>query len=107
MATYHIKHLTRYTYTVPVIDSANQIMLYPVEDNLQEVKNHTLQISHNPQVDVYEDFFGNRAGLFTIITPHKELNIVSEIDVVTLPTASRTCLSLTMQLFVGSNPIHP
>ncbi|HET9278500.1 MAG TPA: transglutaminase family protein, partial [Flavitalea sp.] len=88
MATYHIKHITRYTYTAPVVDSANQILLYPVEDPLQEVENHNLHISYNPQIDVYEDFFGNRAGLFTIITPHKELNIISEIDVVTQPVNS-------------------
>lgn len=85
MATYSIKHITRYTYTAPVIDSANQIMLYPVEDQLQEVESHHLLISYNPEVDVYEDFFGNRAGLFTIISPHNELNIVSEIKVVTHP----------------------
>jgi transglutaminase-like putative cysteine protease len=85
MATYRIKHITRYTYTTPVIDSANQIMLYPVEDKFQEVKNHNLTISGNPAIDVYEDFFGNHAGLFTIVTPHHELNILSEIEVVTHP----------------------
>lgn len=86
MATYRIRHITRYTYTAPVIDSANQILLYPVEDEFQEVQNHVLTISLNPQIDVYEDFFGNRAGLFTIVTPHSELNIMSEIQVTTQPT---------------------
>ena len=90
MATYRIKHITRYTYTAPVIDSANQIMLYPVEDQLQEVENHNLSISFNPQIDVYEDFFGNRAGLFTIVAPHHELNIISEIKVVTHPVSVPT-----------------
>ena len=85
MATYRIRHITRYTYTAPVIDSANQILLYPVEDEFQEVENHNLTISGNPQIDVYDDFFGNRAGLFTIVTPHNELNIVSEIQVTTQP----------------------
>lgn len=85
MATYRIKHITRYTYTAPVIDSANQIMLYPVEDQMQEVENHSLSISYNPKIDVYDDFFGNRAGLFTIITPHHELNILSDIQVTTHP----------------------
>jgi transglutaminase-like putative cysteine protease len=88
MATYRIKHITRYTYTAPVIDSANQIMLYPVEDEFQEVKNHNLIISCNPHIDVYEDFFGNRAGLFTIVIPHHELNILSEIEVTTQPIIS-------------------
>lgn len=85
MATYRIKHITRYTYTVPVIDSANQIMLYPVADQLQEVEYHNLHITYNPQIDVYDDYFGNKAGLFTIIAPHNELNIVSEIKVETYP----------------------
>ncbi|MBC7827260.1 MAG: transglutaminase family protein [Chitinophagaceae bacterium] len=85
MATYRIKHITRYTYNAAVIDSANQIMLYPIEDEFQEVKNHTLVISCNPPIDVYEDFFGNRAGLFTIVIPHHELNIFSEIEVTTHP----------------------
>lgn len=69
----------------PVIDSANQILLHPVEDQFQEVKNHNLIISCNPYIEVYEDFFGNRAGLFTIVIPHNELNILSEIEVVTHP----------------------
>jgi transglutaminase-like putative cysteine protease len=85
MATYRIKHITRYTYTSPVIDSANQIMLYPAEDEMQEVENHQLTISYNPKIDVYDDFFGNRAGLFTIIAPHAELNILSDIQVTTHP----------------------
>jgi transglutaminase-like putative cysteine protease len=85
MATYRIKHITRYTYTAPVIDSANHIRLYPVEDNFQEVRNHELYISYQPPVEVYEDFFGNRAGLFTITVPHDELSIISEIDVITHP----------------------
>jgi transglutaminase-like putative cysteine protease len=85
MASYKIRHITRYTYTAPVIDSANHILLYPVEDDFQEVRNHELDISYNPPVEVYEDFFGNRAGLFTITTPHKELNIVSDIEIITRP----------------------
>jgi len=87
MATYRIKHITRYTYTAPAIDSANQILLYPVEDQFQEVENHNLVISCNPHIDVYDDYFGNRAGLFTIVVPHYELNIVSEIEVITHPVS--------------------
>src|SRR5688572_9714949 len=85
MATYNIKHITRYSYTSPVIDSANQILLYPVEDQLQKVENHHLHISYGPHIEVYEDFFGNRVGVFTIVSPHNELSIVSEIKVITHP----------------------
>lgn len=85
MATYRIQHITRYTYTASVIDSANHILLYPVEDEFQEVMNHELSISYSPNIEVYEDFFGNHAGLFTITLPHKELNIISDIEVITRP----------------------
>ena len=41
MPEYHIKHITRYTYASPVIDSANQVMLFPISDLQQEVNNMT------------------------------------------------------------------
>ncbi|HYJ37755.1 MAG TPA: transglutaminase family protein [Chitinophagaceae bacterium] len=81
MADYHIKHITRYTYTSPVMDSANQILLYPIADERQEVKRHELDISENPSVEVFVDYYGNQVGMFTIIKSHNELSICSEIDV--------------------------
>jgi len=83
MPEYHIKHITRYLYTGPVIDSANQILLYPIHDDLQQVKRHELDISGNPSVETFNDYFGNRVGIFTIIKPHNELRIQSEMDVFT------------------------
>jgi len=64
-----------------VIDSANQILLYPIHDDRQEVKRHDLDISQNPSVEVFNDYYGNQVGMFTIIQSHNELRILSEIDV--------------------------
>ena len=90
MPEYHIKHITRYTYTSPVIDSANQILLYPIHDEQQEVRRHHLDISENPSIEFFNDYFGNQVGIFTIIKAHGELKIESDIDVTTsaieLPT---------------------
>jgi transglutaminase-like putative cysteine protease len=83
MPQYHIKHITRYKYTSPVIDSANQILLYPIHDDLQEVTRHELDISENPSIEIFQDYHGNRVGIFTIIKPHNELRIQSEMDIVT------------------------
>jgi transglutaminase-like putative cysteine protease len=83
MPTYKIKHLTKYSYNSPVIDSANQIMLYPVVDLLQEVNQHELTITKNPAVEVFTDYFGNTVGLFSLVTPHVELSIKSVIEVTT------------------------
>jgi transglutaminase-like putative cysteine protease len=81
MAEYHIKHITRYTYPATVIDCSNQLMLYPVNDSLQIVKSHELKISGDPPVELFTDFFENKVGVFSLIKPHNELIIQSEIVV--------------------------
>ena len=83
MPSYHIKHLTRYSYAAPVIDCTNQLMVYPLADARLEVKRHELRISHDPEVSVFTDFFGNQVGVFSLLAPHTELLIESVAEVVT------------------------
>lgn len=85
MPKYRIKHITRYSYPAEVIDSANQVMLFPLDDLQQEVKKHELLITHQPSVEVFVDYFGNKVGIFSIIRPHKQLLIESLIEVFTHP----------------------
>lgn len=85
MPYYKIKHITRYSYTSPVIDCTNQIMLYPIIDERLEVKEHSINISHKPGVEVFVDHFGNRVGVFSVIKPHTELLIESTAAVITQP----------------------
>lgn len=82
MPKYRIKHITRYTYPSPVIDSANQVMLFPLDDEQQEVKKHDLLITHQPSVELFTDYFGNKVGIFSVIKPHRELTIESIIEVI-------------------------
>src|SRR5882762_3883878 len=90
MSKFKIRHLTKYLYQVPVRDSANQFMLYPLKDAFQEVLQQTIKISGDPQVSVHQDYFGNEVGTFTHSQPHQELLIDSRVVVVTrgraLPT---------------------
>ncbi|MEP6676411.1 MAG: transglutaminase family protein [Ferruginibacter sp.] len=86
MATYRIKHITRYSYASTVIDCANQIILYPINDEQQLVKKHELIISHHPEIEEFIDYFGNRVGMFSIIKPVNEISIESNIDVETIPS---------------------
>jgi transglutaminase-like putative cysteine protease len=58
-------------------------MLFPLDDAQQEVKKHELVISHQPSVEVFSDYFGNRVGIFSVIKPHTELTIQSVIEVIT------------------------
>lgn len=83
MAQFHIYHLTKYTYSAPVRESANQLKLYAVQDETQRVNNHQLDITLEPQVEVFNDFWGNKNGIFTITQYHHELKIASTLFVET------------------------
>ncbi len=81
MPLFNIRHRTHYIYSGSVIDSANQIKLYPFQDDNQRVKEHHVHISMNPPVTTITDYFGNRTGFFTLLVPHKELVIDSLLAV--------------------------
>jgi transglutaminase-like putative cysteine protease len=83
MPEFKIQHITRYTYEGPVRDSANQVILFPIEDEFQEVTKHELKISGEPFVDTHVDYYGNQVGNFTYIEPHDRLEITSRIWVIT------------------------
>jgi transglutaminase-like putative cysteine protease len=83
MPRFIIHHVTKYTYPEPVRDSANQIMLYPVKDEYQEVQSQKIYITGEPFIEVYRDYYGNEIGSFMNIAPHMELRIDSTISVVT------------------------
>lgn len=85
MPRFIINHVTKYTYPAPVRDSANQIMLYPIKDENQEVQSQRISITGEPFVEMFKDYYGNEAGSFMNIAPHQELMIESTIAVVTKP----------------------
>ena len=85
MPRFIIQHVTNYSYPEPVRDSANQVMLYPIKDEYQEVQSQKLYITGEPSIEVYKDYYGNEIGSFMSIAPHMELRIDSIISVVTKP----------------------
>lgn len=85
MPRFKINHVTKYSYQVSVIDSANQVILFPLQDEHQEVVKQKLKITNDPPVERYIDYYGNEVGLFMHAEPHSELVIDSSIEVVTLP----------------------
>lgn len=86
MPVFKVKHITHYTYNSPAVDCTNQIMLFPIQDHLQNVLNHKITITNNPPVEIFIDYFGNRLGMFSLIEPHSQLEIVSEAEVITYAT---------------------
>lgn len=85
MPLYHVKHTTRYQYPAPVTDSANQIILKPESSEHQEIRDIKITISPNVPIDYFTDYLGNATGVFTIIEPHSELEIIAELEVMTFP----------------------
>lgn len=83
MPEFEIQHITRYLYESPVRDSANQIILFPIKDEYQDVLKQELTITGNPSVDTFIDYYGNEVGSFTYSEPHMMLAINSRLWVVT------------------------
>jgi hypothetical protein len=85
MPRFNIHHITKYTYEGPVRDSANQIILFPIKDEYQEVLKQDLSITGEPAVEIYKDYYGNEVGSFTHADPHTSLIIDSGVEVITKP----------------------
>lgn len=91
MPVYKIQHITRYEYDAPVIDSTNEIKIYPFQSALQQIIQHDITISGDPLVNVYTDYWGNRVGDFTLTEPHFQLIIDSRLVIkVEEPTSETT-----------------
>ena len=105
MPRFKIHHITKYTYEAPVRDSANQIILYPIKDEFQEVMKHEVNITGQPNVDIYKDYYGNQIGSFTTTQSHKELSIESIIDVITKPRPDPTDLIAKEEQWSNLNQI--
>lgn len=83
MPEFEIQHLTRYLYDAPARDSANQIILFPIKDEYQDVLKQEVTITGNPVIDKHIDYYGNEVGSFTYALPHTELVIKSKLLVST------------------------
>jgi len=83
MPEFEIQHITRYIYESPVRDSDNQVILFPIKDEYQELLKQELTITGNPVVDTHIDYYGNEVGSFTYSEPHMVLTINSKIWVAT------------------------
>lgn len=86
MAIYNIKHTTKYTYERPVTESINEIRIFPFICPEQELLNQELNITSSPILHIYNDYWKNRVGTFSILQPHNELIIENNLIVrTTLP----------------------
>ncbi len=88
MPIFKIHHVTKYEYDRSVKESSNEIKIFPVINNDQEVLQHDLVITGNPDVYIFEDYWNNRIGLFNLLPPHKNLLIESKLVIRTTQSSS-------------------
>lgn len=88
MPVFNIHHVTRYQYDRPVKESVNEIKVYPYACREQEVLYHEVNISHQPEVLLITDYWGNRSGQFNCLEAHQELTIESKLIVRTLGSSA-------------------
>ena len=66
MPLFKIHHITNYKYDRPVKENVNQVKIFPVENEKQQVKEFELTVTGDPVVHQFEDFFGNKVGDFNV-----------------------------------------
>lgn len=84
MPVFNIHHITKYEYDRPVKESVNEIRIFPFTCNEQETLYHQINISQHPEIFLVNDYWGNRSGMFNLMTSHRELVIESKLIVRTL-----------------------
>lgn len=81
MAIFKIIHITKYLYSRPIKESINEIRLFPHNFKDQEVLDHQLLISHAPEIEFFNDYYGNRVATFNNLEAHNEMIIESRMTV--------------------------
>lgn len=84
MPIFRIHHVTKYEYDRPVKESMNSILIYPFHSADQETLQHDLFITGDPEIFTHTDYWGNKAGSFNLLPPHRELIIESKLLIRTL-----------------------
>lgn len=81
MPVFKIQHVTKYSYNRAVKESVNEIRIYPVASNTQEILNHEVSITNAPEPFFFLDYWGNRCADFSLPESHTELSIESRLIV--------------------------
>ena len=79
MPCFKIHHITKYEYDRPVSESVNEIKIFPVATDEQEILSHEIIISPYPGYAQFYDYWGNKTGVFNILPLHPSLVIESKL----------------------------
>ncbi len=90
MPVYKIHHVTQYEYDRPVRESVNEIKIYPYSSPEQETLLHEIEITGNPKVEMFTDYWANKGGSFSVLQPHIQLTIESKLVIRTTRSSQLT-----------------
>jgi transglutaminase-like putative cysteine protease len=83
MPLFKIQHTTKYFYDRLIQESMNEIRIFPTDSPDQQILEHNLLISSNPEIQYFFDYWGNKTATFNLLAPHQELIINSRLFVQT------------------------
>jgi transglutaminase-like putative cysteine protease len=78
MPIFKIHHITKYEYDRPVGESVNEIKIFPIVSGEQETLSYELAITGQPDVNIFNDYWGNKTGIFNLMSLHKQMLIESK-----------------------------
>ncbi len=87
MPVFKIHHVTKYQYDRRVKESINEVKIFPYHCAEQETLQHDLKITGSPEVQTFEDYWGNKIGTFSFYPDHTEMIIESRLVVRTITPA--------------------
>jgi len=80
MPVFKIQHITTYEYDRLIQESMNEIKIFPLLSG-QEILQHDLLITGNPELLYFYDYWDNKTANFNLFPPHKKLVIESRLKV--------------------------
>ncbi|WP_336517058.1 transglutaminase family protein [Pollutibacter soli] len=86
MSIFKIHHITQYDYDRPVRESVNEIRIFPYVCPEQEMLHQELNITGQPSLHVFQDYWKNKVATFNIQEPHQLLLIENKLIVRTTVT---------------------
>src|SRR3954463_7635625 len=78
MPIFKIHHITKYEYDRAVRESVNEVKIFPVVSADQETLSYELAITGQPDVQIFNDYWGNKTGVFNLMPLHKQMIIESK-----------------------------
>jgi transglutaminase-like putative cysteine protease len=80
MPVFKIQHITTYEYDRLIQESMNEIKIFPLQSG-QEILQHDLLITGNPELYYFYDYWDNKTANFNLFPPHQKLVIESRLKV--------------------------